>query len=324
MTAEHARTKAVSIRETIGNGYDDFWRSKKRYVVCKGSRASKKSTTAALKIIVRMMQYPKSHALVVRKTMESLRDSCFAQLRWAIDRLGVSAFWKAKVSPIELEYIPTGQKILFRGLDDPLKVTSIAVQSGYICWGWVEEAYEIDEDAFNRIDESLRGLFEPEDEKNGYYRQWILTFNPWDSGCWIKGRFFDAPDPEVLAMTTTYLCNEWLSDADRALFERMKRMDPERYKVAGLGEWGVAEGQFFKQWRGDLHIVEPFKIPDGWIRFRSMDWGSSAPYACLWIAVDYDGNLWAGNRTSAPARRQSRLRPALSSWRKKARFTTGF
>ncbi len=124
MTAEHARTKAVSIRETIGNGYDDFWRSKKRYVVCKGSRASKKSTTAALKIIVRMMQYPKSHALVVRKTMESLRDSCFAQLRWAIDRLGVSAFWKAKVSPIELEYIPTGQKILFRGLDDPLKVTS--------------------------------------------------------------------------------------------------------------------------------------------------------------------------------------------------------
>ena len=291
--AEQTPTKTVSIRETIGDGYDEFWRSKKRYVVCKGSRASKKSTTAALKIIVRMMQYPKSHALVVRKTMESLRDSCFAQLRWAIDRLGVSAFWKAKVSPIELEYIPTGQKILFRGLDDPLKVTSIAVQSGYICWGWVEEAYEIDEDAFNRIDESLRGLFSPEDEKNGYYRQWLLTFNPWDSGCWIKGRFFDTPDPEVLAMTTTYLCNEWLSDADRALFERMRLRDPEQYKVAGLGDWGVAEGQFFKQWRSDLHVVEPFKIPDGWIRFRSMDWGSAAPYACLWLAVDYDGNLWA-------------------------------
>ncbi len=280
----------LSLREIVGGGYEAFWRSKQRYVVCKGSRASKKSTTAALKIIVRMMQYPKSHALVVRKTMESLRDSCFAQLRWAIDRLGVTAFWKATKSPLELEYTPTGQKILFRGLDDPLKITSITVQHGYICWGWVEEAYEIEEDAFDRIDESLRGLFPPED--SGYYRQWLLTFNPWDSGCWIKGRFFDAPDPEVLAITTTYQCNEWLSDADRALFERMRRMDPERYKVAGLGEWGVAEGQFFRQWRSDLHVVNPFKIPDGWIKFRSMDWGSAAPYACLWLAIDYDGNLW--------------------------------
>lgn len=106
----------VSMQDIVGKGYAEFWNSRKRYIVCKGSRASKKSTTAALKIIVRMMQYPESNTLVIRQTAESLKDSCYAQLLWAIDRLGVSAWWRAKVSPLELEYLPTGQKILFRGL----------------------------------------------------------------------------------------------------------------------------------------------------------------------------------------------------------------
>ena len=101
------KEKVFSVREVVGGGYADFWNSKKRYVVCKGSRASKKSTTAALKIIVRMMQYPLANTLVVRKTGASLKDSCFAQLRWAIERLGVSPWWQARVSPLELEYTPT-------------------------------------------------------------------------------------------------------------------------------------------------------------------------------------------------------------------------
>lgn len=277
----------VSIRGIIGGGYDDFWRSKKRYIVVKGSRASKKSTTAALKIIVRMMQYPLANTLVVRKVGTSLKDSCWTQLRWAIDRLGVSQYWKARVSPLELEYLPTGQKILFRGLDDSLKVTSITVKTGVLCWGLLEEAYEVDEDDFNRVDESLRGKL-----PDGYYIQWLIIFNPWDSGCWLKARFFDIPHDNVLAMTTNYMCNEFLSDDDRAMFEDMRVNDPERYKVAGLGEWGIAAGQFFKKWRADKHVVEPFTIPQNWLRFRSMDWGSARPYAVHWWAVDYDGNLW--------------------------------
>ena len=103
-----------SLQEIIGKGYAKFWNSEKRYIVCKGSRASKKSTTAALKIITRMMQYPLANTLVVRKTASTLKDSCFAQLKWAISRLGVENFWRARVSPLELEYIPTGQRIIFR------------------------------------------------------------------------------------------------------------------------------------------------------------------------------------------------------------------
>ena len=101
-----------SMREVIGGGYDEFWRSKQRYVVCKGSRASKKSTTAALKIIVRLMQMPLANALVVRQTQATLKDSCYAQLQWAIEKLGVEKFWKATVNPLQLTYIPTNQKII--------------------------------------------------------------------------------------------------------------------------------------------------------------------------------------------------------------------
>ena len=223
--------REISLQKVIGKGYGPLWKSTKRYVVVKGSRASKKSTTAALKIIVRMMQMPLANTLVVRQTAASLKDSCFTQLRWAIDRLGVSHLWKARVSPLELEYIPTGQKILFRGLDDVLKVTSITVKAGVLCWGLLEEAYEVDEDDFNRVDESLRGQL-PE----GYYVQWLIIFNPWSSTSWLKRRFFDMPSDNVLAMTTNYKCNEWLSETDLAMFEEMKKTDPERYKVAGLGK----------------------------------------------------------------------------------------
>lgn len=114
-----------------------------------------------------------------------------------------------------------------------------------------------------------------------------------DSGSWLKGRFFDSTSDEVLAMTTTYKCNEWLSDSDLRMFSDMERTDPERYKVAGLGDWGLAAGQFFKAWRADTHVVEPFEIPGTWMRFRSMDWGSTHPYSCHWWAVDPDNNMYA-------------------------------
>ena len=92
LTPKNTENK-ISMRSVVGGGYDEFWKSKQRYVVCKGSRASKKSTTAALKIVVRLMQMPLANALVVRQTAATLKDSCYAQLQWAINRLGVEKFW---------------------------------------------------------------------------------------------------------------------------------------------------------------------------------------------------------------------------------------
>lgn len=93
-------------------------------------------------------------------------------------------------------------------------------------------------------------------------------------------------------MTTTYKCNEWLSAADLERFEDMRKNNPQRYLVAGEANWGIASGQFFSEFNEQKHIVKPFAIPAGWTRFRACDWGMAKPYACLWFAVDFDGNLW--------------------------------
>lgn len=238
----------IDLRSVIGKGYNRFWNCKKRYKVVKGSRRSKKSKTQALWITWNMMEYASKglypNTLVVRKTYRTLEDSCFAELCWAIHRLQVDSLWQIKKSPLELVYKPTGQKVLFRGLDDPYKVTSVAVRVGQLCWLWVEEAYEITkEEDFDTLTESLMGEL-PE----GLFRQFTLTFNPWNERHWLKPRFFDKEDDDVLALTTNYMCNEWLAEDDIKAFEKMKENNPRRYQVAGLGNWGIVEGLVFENW----------------------------------------------------------------------------
>lgn len=111
------KTNAIklSLPQLVGRGYATFWNFKGRYRVCKGSRASKKSKTTALWYITNMMKYPDANLLVIRKTYRTLKDSCFTELKWAISRLKVDAWWEVKESPLELTYKPTGQKIYFRG-----------------------------------------------------------------------------------------------------------------------------------------------------------------------------------------------------------------
>lgn len=235
----------LKLPELIGKGYKDFWKFKGRYRVVKGSRASKKSKTTALYYITKMMQYPDANLLVVRKTYRTLHDSCFTELKWAVHRLKVDAFWKFTESPLEATYLPTGQKIYFRGLDDPLKVTSITVNVGYLCWLWIEEAYEIgSESDFDMLDESIRG-----NVPDYLFKQITLTFNPWNERHWLKKRFFDKEDPNILAITTNYMCNEWLDEADLKVFEDMKTNNPRRYNVAGLGNWGIVDGLVYENWK---------------------------------------------------------------------------
>lgn len=242
----------INLPEIVGKGYATFWRFKGRYRVCKGSRASKKSKTTALWFIVKMMEFHSANLLVVRKSYRSLKDSCFTELRWAIHRLGVDEFWEFRLNPLEIIYKPTGQKIYFRGLDDPLKVTSITVDVGCLCWLWVEEAYEISKEAdFDMLDESIRGQV-PE----GLFKQVTVTFNPWNERHWLKKRFFDTKDPDTLAMTTNYLCNEWLDKDDFAVFERMKQYNPRRYNVAGLGNWGVIDGVVYEHWKEEAFSLK--------------------------------------------------------------------
>ena len=248
----------ISLPKMVGKGYGTFWRFKGRYRAVKGSRRSKKSKTMALWTISKIMEYPNANMLVVRKVYRTLKDSCFTELKWAIKRLKVEAWWDIKESPLEMTYKPTGQKIYFRGLDDPLKITSIAVEVGALCWMWIEEAYEITSEAdFDTLAESMLG-----DLPEGLFKQITLTFNPWNEKTWIKKRFFDVEgDENILALTTNYMCNEWLSPEDIKVFEEMKVRNPRRYAVAGLGQWGIVDGLVYENWREEAfdHTDEEWK-----------------------------------------------------------------
>lgn len=248
------KEKRINIAKVVGRGYKKFWNFKGRYNVIKGSRASKKSKTTALRWIYLMMKYDKSNLLVIRKTYRTLKDSCWTDLKWATRRLEVENLWSFKESPLEATYLPTGQKILFRGLDDPLKVTSITVDYGYLCWAWLEEAFEVNSEAdFDTLDESIRGELPP-----NLWKQWVISFNPWNERHWLKKKFFDVSNPDILAQTTNYTCNEWLDEADKRLFENMKINNPRRYNVAGLGNWGITEGLVYD----NVHIDYRFELAD--------------------------------------------------------------
>jgi phage terminase large subunit len=256
MNLKNEKFNTIHLPSCIGKGYKAYWNFKGRYRVAKGSRASKKSKTTALWYIYNMMKYHDANTLVIRKTFRTLKDSCFTELKWAAKRLCVEHLWSFTLSPLEATYKPTGQKIYFRGLDDPLKVTSVTVDTGCLCWMWIEEAYEITkEDDFNVLDESIRGEC-PE----GLFKQITLTFNPWNERHWIKKRFFDcAPDEDILAITTNYMCNEWLDAADLKVFETMKKNNPRRYAVAGLGGWGIVDGLVYENWKEESFTLDDIR-----------------------------------------------------------------
>lgn len=273
--------EVVDLRKTVGKGYGQFWKYQGRYRAVKGSRRSKKSKTMALWVISKMMKYPEANTLVVRKVYRTLKDSCFTELKWAVHRLKVDAYWDFKESPLEATYRPTGQKIYFRGLDDPLKITSIAVEVGVLCWMWIEEAYEVTrEEDFDTLDESMLG-----DLPEGLFKQVTLTFNPWNEKTWIKKRFFDAKDDDILALTTDYRCNEWLSEADRDVFEKMKVRNPRRYRVAGLGEWGIVDGLVYENWKEERFDLEAIRGKPDCISVFGLDFGYTQDPSTLFCGI---------------------------------------
>lgn len=245
MTKSKTEKTNIYLPDIVGAGYGKYWRDKSRYRVLKGGKGSKKSATTALNFIYRIMKYEKSNLLVVRQVMNTHRDSTFAQLKWAQERLGVSHLWQNNVSPLEMTYLPTGQKILFRGFDDVLKLASTTVADGFLCWVWIEEAFEIASlSDFEKLDLSVPRGSVP----LPLFKQTTLTFNPWSAEHWLKKRFFDSEDENTSTYTTNYLCNEFLDPTDRAVFERMKKTNRRKYEVAGLGNWGIAEGLVYENW----------------------------------------------------------------------------
>lgn len=128
----------IRLSEKIGSAFynvaHDVFHHGHTHYDFSGGRGSLKSSTVSILVVLLIMQEQNKniHAVVLRKVANTIRDSVFAQYIWAIGELGAAAYWESKVSPMELIYKPTGQKIMFRGADDPMKIKSIKVPFGYI------------------------------------------------------------------------------------------------------------------------------------------------------------------------------------------------
>lgn len=224
-------------------------RCQKRYVVLMGSAGSGKSVDTAQHYLLRLMQDKGRNLLCVRKSDITNRDSTFAELTGALYRMfgdKAGRYWQVNLSPMSLVCRHNGNTIIFRGVNDERqreKLKSITFQRGKLTDVWIEEATEITQSDFEIIDDRLRGELPP-----GQFYQIRLTFNPVNKNHWIKKVFFDTPDPNVLTHHSTYLENRFIDDAYRQRMERRKRVDPEGYRIYGLGEWGETGGLILKGW----------------------------------------------------------------------------
>lgn len=282
----------VDMAKALGKGYNSFFHNRNFYRVVKGSRGSKKSKDTSLTYIHDILKYPWANLLVVRRYSNTNKQSTYSDLRWAAIRLKVAHLFKFNDSMPEITVKATGQKILFRGLDDELKITSISVDVGILSWVWIEEAYQIENQAkFETLVESIRGSYDAPD----FFKQITLTFNPWSERHWLKKAFFDKETRyrDVFAITTTFRINEWLDDKDRQRYLDLYRTNPRRARIVADGEWGVAEGLVFDNF--DIKDFDPIsKIKELGVTSYGMDFGfSHDPTTLPEMIYDKEGKeLW--------------------------------
>ena len=239
----------MNIRVQANPGFKEVNRSQKRYVLLKGSAGSGKSVDTAQAYILRLMKDPGRNLVALRKSDITNRDSTFAELTSAVYRMfGDSAdlYWKINTSPLQMTCRHNGNKIIFRGMNDDKqreKLKSITFQRGKLTDVWLEEATEFTQADVEIIDDRLRGELPP-----GLFYQIKMTFNPVNKNHWIKKVFFDIPDPNVLTHHSTYLDNRFIDAAYHARMERRRKVDPEGYRIYGLGEWGEIGGLILHNW----------------------------------------------------------------------------
>lgn len=205
-----------------------------------GGRGSTKSSFASTEIIFGMMQDPNANAVCFRKVGNTLAESVYEQLLWAIDQLGVSHLWKPTLSPLRLTYIPTGQRIVFRGCDDPNKSKSIKIKKGYFKYIWFEERAEFDSgDDERKILQSLM--------RGGSRYVVFYTWNPPKSiNSWVNQDVL-VNDPDTLYDHSTYLTvpRDWLGDKFIEEAEKLKKRDRMKYRHEYLGEATGTGGKVF-------------------------------------------------------------------------------
>lgn len=283
----HRKIKAGEVREFLGTG----------------GRASCKSSFISIEIPLLMMKNPDIHAVVMRRYTNTLRNSVYAQYKWAIESLGISRYFRCTVSPMEIVYIPTGQKIMFFGLDDPGKIKSIKVPFGYIGLAHFEELDQFDgAESIRNVEQSIF--------RGGPFALCFKSFNPPAMARNWANQYALEAKPGKLVHHSTYLTTpvEWLGQKFLDDAEHLKKTNPTAYRHEYLGEVVGCGTQVFE----NLEIRE---ITDDEVKqfdrlYQGVDWGFypdpwafnqmhyDAARRTLYIFGELDGKR-LGNRQTA-------------------------
>ena len=276
----------IRLSEKIGSAfYDvarDVFRHGHTHYDFSGGRGSLKSSTVSILVPLLLMQKENRncHALVLRKVANTIRDSVYAQYMWAIGELGAAAYWDAKVSPMELIYKPTGQKIMFRGADDPMKIKSIKVPFGYIAITHFEE-----KDQFAGRAE-IRNILQSTMRGGSKYWNFESYNPPISRDNWANKDSLEERS-DRLCHKSTYLeaPQEWLGEQFLAEAEHLKEVDERAYQHEYLGIPVGNGGNVFEN-------IELREITDDEIShfdriYQGVDWGYF-PDPFAFIRLYYD------------------------------------
>ena len=274
----------VRLSEVIGSAFygvaRDVLEHRHTHYDLSGGRGSLKSSFASIMTPLILVQHPGTHACAFRKVGNTIRDSIFQQYIWSIDKLGMADHWKAQVSPMELIYKPTGQKIMFRGTDDPMKLKSIKAPFGYIAVTHFEE-----KDQFAGRKE-IRTILQSTMRGGSVF--WNFeTYNPPIT----RDNWANLDSQEVradrLCHKSTYLQAppEWLGEQFLAEAEFVRETNEREYRHEYLGEPVGAGGEVFEN-------LEVRDITDDEVRsfdhiYNGLDWGWY-PDPWTFVRVHYD------------------------------------
>jgi phage terminase large subunit len=213
------------LHHEIKNGvYDDYWLN--------GGRGSTKSTFGSIQIVLGIISDNEANAVVTRRYQNELRDTVYGQFEWTIAKMGLTHLFRFQVSPMQIIFAPTGQKIVFKAADKPKKLKSINLGRGYIKYAWFEEV-----DQFAGMDEIrniLQSLFRGEERK----RISLFTYNPPKSGrSWVNQEV-RIPKPGRRVHHSDYrdVPRAWLGERFLADAEHLRKTNETAYRHEYLGE----------------------------------------------------------------------------------------
>ncbi|WP_082034175.1 PBSX family phage terminase large subunit [Cohnella kolymensis] len=244
----------------------DIKKDKHTHYWLKGGRGSTKSSFVAIELILGIMKDPEANCVALRKVKDTLKDSVYEQLSWAIEKLGVDRYWHRGISPLSLTYIPTGQKIIFRGADNPKKIKSIKFSKGYCKFIWYEEVDEFSGmEEIRMINQSLM--------RGGSKHIVLYSYNPPKSmNNWVNAEVqYTREDRTVHHSNYLSVPKEWLGDQFLIEANHLKSVKPTSYEHEYLGEVTGTGGEVFSNVQ--IRPISDEEIKDFYNIRRGIDFG---------------------------------------------------